>query len=317
MHKPNIGQLVYKTIYPRPRSTDPVHILAHITRNIVPEVRVEVQTYYGPLDCIEAQYPGLDYTFAPHRRRLSRFQHHRKLFKVFDELRLTDNEILSLCTWEGTKSAKDKYERDAGRPIRDTTTDGFSQAQYINTEPISYFSDEYEWQTSTGRTTRLDSRRPETIDEDQMTDEEEIDTHNSVGVQLNQELRRAADARARGEPAIFDEQFEEWMKEALERSQMSPDAVMQSIQQGRPFLVDQNQRQSHSFSATPLTTSTTSTAPSLAQTGSRVQSSNPHIVSQFHSTLHNLQAMSAQMNADSAALAASITARPSTTEAAR
>lgn len=316
MHKPHIGTLVYRAIYPRPRSTDPVSLLAHITRNIVPEVRVEVQGYYGPLDCIEAQYPGLDYTYAPHRRRLGRFAHHRKLFKVFDELRLTDSEILSLCTWEGTKSAKEKYERDAGRPIRDTTTDGFPQAQYIIAEPISYFNDDYEWQTSTGRTTRLGTQHPEAIDDDQMTDEEEIDTHNSVGVSLNQELRRAADARARGEPAIFDEQFEEWMKEALERSQMSPDAVMQSIQQGRPFLVDQNQRQSQSFGATPITASMTGTAPSLAQTSSRVQSSNPHIVSQFHSTLHNLQAMSAQMNADSAALAASITARPPT-EAAR
>lgn len=316
MHKPSISQLVYKTIYPRPRSTDPNSLSAHITRNIVPEVRVETQTFYGPLDCIEAQYPGLDYTFAPHRRRLSRFAHHKKLFKVFDELRLTDNEILSLCIWEGTKSAKDKYERDAGRPIRDTTLDGIPPAPYINTRPISYFSDDYEWQTSTGRTTRLDNQRPETIDEDQMTDEEEIDTHNSVGVQLNQELRRAADARARGEPAIFDEQFEEWMKEALERSEMSPDAVMQSIQQGRPFLVDQNQRQSQSFSAMPLTASATSAASPLAQTSSRVQSTNPHIVSQFHSTLHNLQAMSAQMNADSAALAASITSRPPT-EAAR
>ena len=315
MHKPSISQLVYKTIYPRPRATDPNSLSAHITRNIVPEVRIETQTFYGPLDCIEAQYPGLNYTFAPHRRRLSRFPHHKKLFKAFDELGLTHNEILSLCVWEGTKSAKDKYERDAGRPIRDTTIDGVAAAEPVTTRPVAYFSDDYDWHSSTGRTTRLETQRPDTITDDQMSDEDEIDTHTSVGVHLNQELRRAADARARGEPAIFDEQFEEWMKEALERSEMNPDTVMQSIQQGRPFLV--NQSQSQSLSTTPLMASSTSSAvATLAQTGSRVQSSNPHIVNQFHSTLHNLQAMSAQMNADSAALAASITAR-SPTEAAR
>jgi hypothetical protein len=308
MHKPSISQLVYKTIYPRPRSTDPNSLSAHITRNIVPEVRIETQNFYGPLDCIEAQYPGLDYTTGPHRIRLSRFPHHKKLFKAFDELNLTDSEILSLCVWEGTKSAKDKYERDAGRPIRDTTLDGILPAPYINTRPIAYFSDDYDWQPSTGRTTRLETQRPEPIDEDQMTDDEEIDTHNSVGIPLNQELRRAADARARGETVIFDPQFDEWMKEALERNDMSPDAVMQSIQQGRPFLVNQNQSQS--FSATPLNASATSPEPSLAQTSSRVQSSNPHIVNQFHNTLHNLQAMSAQISADTAALAANITARP-------
>ena len=316
MHKPSISGLVYKTLYPRPRSTDPNSLSAHITRNIVPEVRIETQTFYGLLDCIEAQYPGLDYTHLPHRRRLSRFPHHKKLFKVFDELRLTDSEILALCVWEGTRSAKEKYERDAGRPIRDTTIDGVAAAEPVTTRPRAYFPDDYEWQPSTGRTTRLEETHPVTITDDEMSDEDEIDTHTSVGVQLNQELRRAADARARGEPAILDEQFEEWMKEALERSELSPDAVMQSIQQRRPFLVNQSQNQGQSLSATPLTGSSNNVRPTLAQTSSRVQSSNPHIVDQFHSTLQNLQAMSAQMTADSAALAASITTR-SPTEAAR
>lgn len=303
MHKPSISQLVYKTIFPRPRPSDPNSLPAHITRNIVPEVRIETQNFYGPLDCIEAQYPGLNYTFAPHRRRLSRFPHHKKLFRVFDELGLTDNEILSLCVWEGTKSAKDKYERDAGRPIRDTTIDGIAVAEPATTRPIAYFSDDYDWHSSTGRTTRLAAHRPDTLTDDQMSDEDEIDTHTSVGVHLNEELRRAADARARGEPAVFDEQFEEWMKEALERSEMSPDAVMQSIQQGRPFLVSQSQAQGQSLSATPLTASSSSTsAPVLTQTSSRSRSSNPHLVNEgLHGMVHNLQAVSAQMGADRAA----------------
>lgn len=314
MHKPSITGLVYKTLYPRPRSTDPSSLSAHITRNIVPEVRIETQTFYGLLDCIEAQYPGLDYTHLPHRRRLSRFPHHKRLFKVFDELRLTDSEILALCVWEGTRSAKEKYERDAGKPIRDTTVDGVAPAEPVTTRPRAYFPDDYDWQPSTGRTTRLDETHPDI--EDQMSDEDEIDTHTSVGVQLNQELRRAAEARARGEPATLNGDFEEWMKETLERSELSPDAVMQSIQQRRPLLVNGSQNQGQSLSATPLTGSTSSVGPTVAQTATRAASSNPHIVDQFHSTLHNLQAMSAQMTADSAALSASITTR-SPTEAAR
>jgi hypothetical protein len=98
--------------------------------------------------------------------------------------------------------------------------------------------------------------------DEEMTDKEEIDPHK-------QELRRAADARARGEPAIYEEVFED--RGALEKSDLSYDAVMRSIQQGRPFL--DNQNQSQSFSATPLNAGATSPEAFLAQIISRVQSS--------------------------------------------
>ena len=63
MHKPSIAQIVYNTTFPRPKPADPPSFSVHITRNLVPEVRVETAAFYGSLDSIEAQYPGLDYSW--------------------------------------------------------------------------------------------------------------------------------------------------------------------------------------------------------------------------------------------------------------
>ena len=128
MHMPSLSQLVYNTTFPRPRTSDPASFAAHITRNLVPEVRIETSTFYGSLDCIEAQYPGLDYSYGPHRMRLGRFPWHRRLFRVFDELRLTEAEISSLCRWEGTKSARERYEKEEGVKVQDTTANGVRPA---------------------------------------------------------------------------------------------------------------------------------------------------------------------------------------------
>ena len=45
---------------------------------------------------------------------------------AFEDLRLTRGEIHALCHWEGTKWAKEKYERDHNVVIRDTTWDGIA-----------------------------------------------------------------------------------------------------------------------------------------------------------------------------------------------
>src|ERR1700744_6422038 len=123
MRKPCIPELIYQRTFPKPKQGDPVSFYAHVQRYIVSEVRVEVQSFYGALDTLEAQYPGLDYSFPPHRRRLSRYPWHRRLFRVFDELGLTADEILNLCQWEGTRAAKERYEREAGVQVRTTTAD--------------------------------------------------------------------------------------------------------------------------------------------------------------------------------------------------
>ena len=204
MHKPTVSALVYKKIYPSPRpQQDPNSWAQHVSRHLVPEVRLETTNFYGALDCVEAQYPGLDYSHPPHRARLWRFTNHRRLFRVMDELGLTKSEIYSLCQWEGTKSAKDKYERDTGRPIRDTTADGVEEDE--RREPV------------------------------RITHYEEDDLDDSYGLLLNRRLRDAADRHARGEPVIFDEQWEQWMKEALERRELSEDVIVQALRDNRPF----------------------------------------------------------------------------------
>lgn len=82
MHKPLLAPVIYGRLYPIPKSTDPPNFQVHISKQLVPEVRAETARFYGHIDCIEAQYPGLDYALAAHRLRLSRFPYHRRLFQA-------------------------------------------------------------------------------------------------------------------------------------------------------------------------------------------------------------------------------------------
>lgn len=122
MHRKNpISVLVYNTLFPSPTPTDPPSFSAHLSKNLVGEVRIETANFYGSLDTIEARYPGLNYAHAPHRKRLGRFPHHRRLFDAFDRLGLTESEIQGFCRWEGTLWARERYERDEGVRVVDTT----------------------------------------------------------------------------------------------------------------------------------------------------------------------------------------------------
>ncbi|KAI5302834.1 hypothetical protein KEM56_000301 [Ascosphaera pollenicola] len=123
MRKPSVSQLVYRALYSKRNGDEPGSFAAHIGRYIVPELRVEVFNFYGNFEELEAKYPGLDYSYPPHRLRLGRFPHHRQLFQVFDELKLTKNEMYWLCSWEGTKLARDRFEKDQNRKVVDTTGD--------------------------------------------------------------------------------------------------------------------------------------------------------------------------------------------------
>lgn len=122
MHRKNpISVLVYNTLFPTPSPTDPPSFSAHLSKNLVGEVRIETANFYGSLDTIEARYPGLNYAFQPHRKRLGRFPHHKRLFEAFDKLGLTEAEIQGFCRWEGTLWARERYERDEGVRVVDTT----------------------------------------------------------------------------------------------------------------------------------------------------------------------------------------------------
>lgn len=118
-----IAHLLYAHLFPHPTPNDPPSFSAHLARNLVPEVRIEVATFYGDLNSVEARYPGLNYCYAPHRMRLGRFKHHRRLFQTFDNLGLTEGEIQEFCCWEGTKWARERYEKDEGIKVLDTTGD--------------------------------------------------------------------------------------------------------------------------------------------------------------------------------------------------
>ncbi|ETN45340.1 uncharacterized protein HMPREF1541_09171 [Cyphellophora europaea CBS 101466] len=224
MKKPAAADVVYHKTFPRPKQNDPNCFVAHIQRHLVPEVREEVQRYFGRIDCLEAQYPGLDYTFPPHRRRLASFPWHRRLFRVFDELRLTNGEILSLCTWEGTRAAKERFERESATKIETTTLTGVASVSQ-NSGPIVVLHTE--------RSSSEEAPQPAQVDTD-LSDEDETD--DSIGVHLNQNLLAAAEARERGEAARFDLQWEEWMKQAIERNEITdPEAILEALRQGRPF----------------------------------------------------------------------------------
>lgn len=136
MHrKTPISVLVYTALFPSPTPQDPPSFSAHLSKNLVGEVRIETANFYGSLDTIEARYPGLNYAHLPHRKRLGRFPHHRRLFEAFDRLGLTESEIQGFCRWEGTLWARERYERDEGVRVVDTT--GVEIGGWVDTRRVN------------------------------------------------------------------------------------------------------------------------------------------------------------------------------------
>lgn len=247
MRKPSIAQLVYNALFPRPRSSDPSTFAAHITRNLVPEVRVETSTFYGPLDCIEAQYPGLDYSYGPHRMRLGRFPWHRRLFRAFDELKLTEEEISELCCWEGTKSARRRYEAEEGITVQDTTGDSIPSAL---PDPVPVVEIHYDFcrpeddpdmtmDNGSDHTVRASDSRSSSVltdyrqHEDEVEDEYSDEEVESCGLALNNRLMAAMAARDQGADVPLDEDWEQWLKEAGERGGYAE--VMHAIRSNQPL----------------------------------------------------------------------------------
>ncbi|KAI2630363.1 hypothetical protein GGS26DRAFT_107669 [Hypomontagnella submonticulosa] len=229
-----VDQLVYECMFPKPRANDPQNFHTLLHRNLIPEVRQEVHSFYGHLDTQEAKYPGLDYTHRIHRIRLSRWPWHRRLFRAFDTLRLTHSEIANLTKWEGTKWAKERFERDSGIIIRDTAFDEI--AEWVEPED----------RPQTARATQTEGQQyPATPDEEMDGEEEEEEDSDgeltSVGVALNERLRERAAARqeAGGDTSIpLDEEWEQWLKNAIESGEL-------------PFLTEQFVRESTAITLVP------------------------------------------------------------------
>lgn len=195
MIKPPLSQIVYSVLFPRPTPRDPGSFASFITRDLIPEVRLETATFYGSLDCLEAQYPGLDYSYPPHRMRLSRYPWHCRLFKVFDALKLTDNEISSLCRWEGTKSARERYEKEEGITVHDTTAVGVAVDSFIPPSiQVHIYTDEDDALPAMENESKTDSLEDETISlasnlenetSPEPSDEEGSSDSEGVGVALS------------------------------------------------------------------------------------------------------------------------------------
>lgn len=211
-----VEELVYEQMFPKPRPQDPHSFDALLQRHIILEVRQEVISFYGHLDTSEAKYPGLNYNNRTHRIRLSRWQWHRRLFRAFDALRLTPNEISAITHWEGTKWAKERYEREQNCVIRDTAMDGMPV--WTGQESIAHRSPYLKppvFQTAEGE----DS--PDTM-RDEAAEEDSEDELESVGIALNQQLRERLAARNAGDSSLpLDEAWEQWFKNAVETGEIS------------------------------------------------------------------------------------------------
>lgn len=210
-----VEQLVHEYMFPKPRASDPQNFTVLLQRHLVLEVRQEVHAFYGHLETQEAKYPGLDYCHPTHRIRLSRWQWHRRMFRAFDGLRLTPNEIAGLTKWEGTKWAKERYEREQGITIRDTTADEFSDWVAPTDGHIRERQEEEEPAELMDETMAAELM-DETMAED--SDEELA----SVGVDLNARLReRVALRNVSGDlSTTLDEEWEQWLKNAIETGEL-------------------------------------------------------------------------------------------------
>ena len=234
MHKPETWKLVLSYLSPnRPEvtSSDWRHLVG---RSLVPEVKQETIRFYGTSDEPESTFPGLDYANPNHRLRLSSYPSHSQLFKAFDALRLTYDEIYLLCKWHGTKKMKDEYERRHGVQIVDTTLDDVHPYSRLKITVTHHEGSELNM-AEAGDATIHTYDEDEVMEEDatredvaSMEDhadasdvESEDDVQRSVGLELNQRLLANAEAnvqaRARGETVSMDLDWEQWVKEAAER----------------------------------------------------------------------------------------------------
>ena len=145
---------------------------------------------------------------------------------MFDELRLTPEEIQDLCRWEGTKSAREKYEKDHSCTIRDTTWDDVEvrpprPASAVRAQLRGAKDNRLNINTmDENRTTSVledDEENDSDADDIVEEDESEDELQRSIGVDLNRHLLAATAARARGEQVVLDADWEQWLKEAAER----------------------------------------------------------------------------------------------------
>lgn len=255
MQKPDIWKLVLACLLPAKSEFSANDWRLYVNRYLLPEIRSETIRFYGNTDSVEARHPGLDYASPAHRLRLGAYPRHHQLFAIFDRLSLTRAEIRTLCKWEGTKQEKDDFERRMHVEIRDTTWDDVKA--FKKKKPTAWLMPTHPLLRHDVRIVPAEPRREvpceEVVEENEGEDpteaidtsdeESEDDIQQSVGVSLNQRLLAATAAIARGEEAEIDADWEQWMKEALERGVLldhgpnpSLDNVLSSETESQPRL---------------------------------------------------------------------------------
>lgn len=238
MQGPSLKVLLFHAVHPliAPGTGNPGQFDTFIRNRIVPEIREETQRFYGPhqSNSLEYRYPGLDYTDKGHRLRLSQFPNHRILFRAFEKLGLAKYEIDGLCTWEGTKAAREGYQRLHNVVIRDTTFDGIPDSgpqrlpsvtqnvfPYITSQPsgrggylpsprVAHNSSYYSSHSSRGSSSPFSSESEQESSDDLVS--------HGIGMSLNRRLFAPSERQYRGNASTnIDPAWEAWMKDAAER----------------------------------------------------------------------------------------------------
>jgi len=211
----SIDHLVYAEILKHKKQGDPPDFSQFLQRHLILEVRQEVHSFYGHLDTPEAKYPGLDYCHPTHRIRLSRWPQHRRLFRAFDSLRLTPHEIASLTKWEGTKWAKERFEREQGYQIRDTTADAFDQQ---NREVDEHSTTDL---APTPRAESVEGDELNAVMDEDMDEDEDDEPIHSMAPELFRRIIEQSQLRENGgSSAIVDEEWDQWFKNVVESGEL-------------------------------------------------------------------------------------------------
>ncbi|KAF2222585.1 hypothetical protein BDZ85DRAFT_263895 [Elsinoe ampelina] len=238
LRKVPVTTLLYQYLYPRPTSNDPNNFSNHLARNLIPEIRVETARFYGSLDSVEARYPGLNYTHFPHIRRLASFPHHARLFRAIKALGITDCEVLDMARWEGTLWARERFEKDEGIKVLDTTGDDIldwvnprtketAQIRATTTMTLTTVSAERQLPSPQSAThCDLEVQEPERMTESpaQMDDDSDGESDDSSSTQgatnatrsameLSQQIMDVIRRHQRGEPVNLSADLEDWVEE--------------------------------------------------------------------------------------------------------
>lgn len=259
MKRRPIEQLVYEYMFPKAKANDPQSFQTLLHRHLVLEVRQEVHSFYGHLDTQEAKYPGLDYCHPIHRIRLSRWPWHRRLFRAFDGLRLTDSEISHLTKWEGTKWAKERFERDSGIVIEDTAHEDIGvwiepedrhrqevpevEIEENDGETLDndMTTEEYEGVQDVQEVQEEEDNDDDDDDDDEEEEDDSDDEMESIGVALNERLRERAARREAGDVDAggLEEDWEQWLKNAIESGELPFESEQLVRHSNEPALIPQ------------------------------------------------------------------------------